>query len=309
MALNFHQLHIFYTVADRGSFSAAAAALYMTQPAVTMQVQALEDYFGSKLFLRTTKKIELTEAGRALLPYALRSIELMKETEAGMATHTRMLQGRLHLGASLTMGEFILPRLLGPFGLQYPHISVSMKVMNTTQILDEIVHHQLNFGLIEAPIDHPDVQTDAIMRDELMLILPSSHALAHKKSISWADVLPYPFILREQGSGTRRVMEEELLRNGLNAKALNIIMELGSTGAIKSAVASDLGITILSESSVKHELALGLLTMRAIEGIRFTRSFYSIYLRSTLLPLSAVALLSFMREHDEIQKGLLDENP
>jgi DNA-binding transcriptional LysR family regulator len=309
MALNFHQLHIFYTVADKGSFSAAAGALYMTQPAVTMQVQALEDYLGSKMFLRTTKKIELTEAGRALLPYALRSIELMKETEAGMARHTRMLKGRLHLGASLTMGEFILPRLLGPFGLQYPHISVSMKVMNTTQILDEIVHHQLNFGLVEAPIDHPDVQTDAIMRDELMLILPSSHALAHKNNISWEDVLAYPFILREQGSGTRRVMEEELLRSGLDPKALNIIMELGSTGAIKSAVEADLGIAILSESSVKHELALGLLTMRTIEGIRFTRSFYSIYLRSTLLPLSAVAFLSFIREHDEIQKGLLDENP
>jgi DNA-binding transcriptional LysR family regulator len=308
MAFNFHQLHIFYTVAEKGSFSSAAQALYMTQPAVTMQVKALEDYFGSKMFLRTTKKIELTDAGRTLLPYAQRSIELMKETESSMAKYTHMLHGRLHLGASLTMGEFILPQLLGPFGIQYPHISVSMKVMNTTQILDEIVHHQLNFGIIEAPIDHPDVQTDAIMSDELLLILPEKHELTKKTAISWSDVLKYPFILREQGSGTRRVMEEELVRNGFDLAELKIIMELGSTGAIKSAVEAKLGITILSQSSIKHELALGLLTTKKIKDIRFIRSFYSIYLRSTLLPLSAVAFLSFFREHVEMQRSLLDDN-
>lgn len=115
MALNFHQLHIFYTVAEKGSFSMAAQALHMTQPAVTMQVQALEDYFGTKLFQRTTKKIEITEAGRALLPVAKRSIELIKETDITMSKFTHMLEGRLQLGASLTIGEYILPRLLGPF--------------------------------------------------------------------------------------------------------------------------------------------------------------------------------------------------
>jgi DNA-binding transcriptional LysR family regulator len=308
MAFNFHQLHIFYTVADKGSFSAAAQALYMTQPAVTMQIQALEDYFGNKMFLRSTKKIELTEAGRTLLPYALKSIELMKETESSMAKYTHMLQGRLHLGASLTMGEFILPQLLGPFGIQYPHISVSMNVMNTTQILDEIIHHQLNFGIVEAMIDHPDVQTDAIMSDELLLILPIKHELATEADISWADVVKYPFILRETGSGTRRVMEEELVRHGFDLGELKIIMELGSTGAIKAAVEANLGISILSQSAIKHELALGLLTTKNIKGIRFIRSFYTLYLRSTLLPLSALAFLNFFREHAEMKRSLLDEN-
>ncbi|QGQ96953.1 LysR family transcriptional regulator [Paenibacillus psychroresistens] len=308
MAFNFHQLHIFYTVAEKGSFSAAAQALYMTQPAVTMQVQALEEHFGSKMFARTTKKIELTEAGRTLLPYALRSIVLMKETESSMAKFTHMLKGRLQLGASLTMGEFILPQLLGPFGIQHPHISLSMKVMNTSQIVDEIIHNQLNFGLIEAPIDHPDVQTDAILSDELLLILPIKHELASKDTITWFDVLKFPFILREQGSGTRKVMEDELVRNGFDLANLKIIMELGSTGAIKSAVEANLGITILSQSSIKHELTLGLLTTKKITGLRFIRSFYSIYLRSTLLPLSAVVFLSFFRDHFEKQRSLLDEN-
>lgn len=298
MALNFHQLHIFYTVAEKGSFSGASQALHMTQPAVTMQVQALEDYFGTKLFHRTTKKIELTEAGRALAPFARRSIELMRETEAGMSRFTQMLEGRLQLGASLTVGEYILPRLLGPFGKEFPHISISMKVMNTTQILEEILANRMTFGLVEAAVDHPEVQAEPVLSDELKLIVPAGHELAGRGGIRLEDALKYPFVLREQGSGTRQVMEEELVRRGVHPSEMKIVMELGSTGAVKSAVEAGLGISILSQTSVKHELALGVLQSRTIDGIRFMRSFYSIHLKSALLPMSAVTFLTFIRERD-----------
>jgi len=298
MAFNFHQLHIFYTVAEKGSFSHAAQALHMTQPAVTMQVQSLEEYFGSKLFNRSTKKIELSEAGRTLLPFAKRSIELMKETEISMSKFTHMLEDRLYLGASLTVGEYILPRLLGPFGKEYPNISISMKVINTRQILDEVLNHQLNFGLVEAEIRHPDVHTEAVMNDELMLIVPPDHPLANARTVRMEDALQYPFVLREQGSGTRRVMEEELERAGFDPAEMKIVMELGSTGAVKSAVEAGLGLSILSQSSVKHETALGVLKVKKVEGIRFSRSFYAIYLNSTILPISAVTFVSFLRERD-----------
>jgi DNA-binding transcriptional LysR family regulator len=298
MALNFHQLHIFYTVAEKGSFSHAAQALHMTQPAVTMQVQALEDYFGVKLFHRSTKKIELSESGRTLLPFAKRSIELIRETDVAMSKFTRMVEGRLQLGASLTMGEYILPRLLGPFGKAYPNISVSMKVMNTTQILDEVLGHQLTFGLVEAPIRHPDVHTEPVLSDELKLIVPADHPLALKNQVRMEEALEYPFVLREQGSGTRRVMEEELTRQGMEFSEMNIVMELGSTGAIKSAVEAGLGISILSQSSVKHEVTLGLFKVITMENITFERSFYAIYLSSTLLPISAVSLMTFLRNED-----------
>jgi DNA-binding transcriptional LysR family regulator len=298
MALNFHQLHIFHTVAEKGSFSHAAASLHMTQPAVTMQVQALEDYFGVKLFHRSTKKIELSEAGRTLIPFAKRSIDLIRETDVAMSRFTRMIEGRLQLGASLTMGEYILPRLLGPFSKEYPNISVSMKVMNTSQILEEVLGHQLNFGLVEAPIHHPDVLTEPVLSDELKLIVPADHPLAAKDQVSMEEVLPYPFVLREQGSGTRRVMEEELERRGINYKEMNIVMELGSTGAIKSAVEAGLGISILSQSSVKHEVTLGLFKMITLNNITFERSFYAIYLSSTLLPISAVSFMTFLRQED-----------
>jgi len=298
MALNFHQLHIFFTVAEKGSFSHAAQALHMTQPAVTMQVQALEDYLSVKLFHRSTKRIELSEAGRALLPFARRSIELIRETDVAMSKFTTMIEGRLQLGASLTMGEYILPRLLGPFSKAYPNISVSMKVMNTTQILDEVLHHQLNFGLVEAPITHPDVQSEPILSDELKLIVPAGHPLADRDTVTFEDTLEYPFVLREMGSGTRRVMEEELARREIDYDRMKIVMELGSTGAIKSAVEAGLGISILSQSSVKHEVTLGLFKVKTLENVRFKRSFYAIYLNSALLPISAVSFMTFLREED-----------
>jgi len=295
--MNFHQLHIFYTVSERGSFSAAAQALHMTQPAVTMQVQALEDYFGTKLFNRSTKKIVLSEAGRALMPFALRSIELIKETDVAMSAFTHMLEGRLQLGASLTIGEYVLPRLLGPFGKAYPHISIMMKVMNTTQIMDEITRHQLNFGLIEAPVNHPDMVIEPVMGDELKLIVPRDHILAERNEVTLEEAMKYPFVLREQGSGTRRVMEEQIVAKGLNPGDMQIVMELGSTGAVKSAVEAGLGITMISTSSVKHEVTLGLLKVLNISDASFKRQFYAIHLKSTLLPISAVTFLTFLRQH------------
>jgi len=298
MPLNFHQLHIFHTVAERGSFSAAAQALYMTQPAVTMQVQSLEEYFGCKLFMRSTKKIELTEAGKVLLPYARRSIELIRDTDQAMTSFTQQQKGRLTLGASLTIGESILPRWLGPFGKEYPHIGISMKVMNTTHLIEEIETHQLQFAIVEASIEHPDMHIEAVMEDELMLVVPADHPLTKLERLKLEDVLEYPFILREQGSGTRQVMEEKLTENGYNPQQLKIVMELGSTGAIKSAVEAGLGISFLSVSSVKHEAALGLIRTLPIENVTFKRQFYSVYLKSTLLPISAVTFLNFLRERD-----------
>jgi DNA-binding transcriptional LysR family regulator len=296
--MNFHQLHIFYTVSERGSFSAAAQTLHMTQPAVTMQIQALEDYFGTKLFDRSSKKIMLSEAGYALMPFALRSMQLMRETDQAMSSFTHMLEGRLQLGASLTIGEYVLPRLLGPFGREYPNISIMMKVMNTSQIMDEINKHQLNFGLIEAPVSHPDMVIEPVMGDELKLIVPRDHPLAGQAEVNLSDALAYPFVLREQGSGTRRVMEEQLVSKGLDPGAMKIVMELGSTGAVKSAVEAGLGITIISTSSVKHEVALGLLKIVNLQDASFKRQFYAIHLKSTLLPISAVTFLNFLRQHD-----------
>lgn len=226
---------------------------------------------------------------------------MVRQTDEAMSAFTQMLQGRLQLGASLTIGEYVLPRMLGPFALQYPDISIVMKVMNTTQIMDDILKHQLNFGLIEAPVHHPDMIVEPVMQDELKLIVPAGHDLAKRSKVNIEDVMNYPFVLREKGSGTRQVMEDQLQKKKIDPQDMNVVMELGSTGAVKSAVEAGVGITMLSPSSVQHELALGLVHIVDIRGLEFKRQFYAIHLKSSLLPLSAVAFLNYLRQQEQPQ--------
>jgi DNA-binding transcriptional LysR family regulator len=295
MALNVHQLHIFYTVAERGSFSAAAGMLHMTQPAVTMQVQALEERFGTKLLNRTTKKLELTEAGHRLLPQARKAVELMRETDAMMVRFIEDLKGRLQFAASLTIGEYVLPPLLGAFLRRHPELSVSMRVMNTTEIIDAIQHQGLDFGLIEAPCDVPGFYTEAVMNDELMLVVPAGHPFALRDFVELSEVLEQPLVLREKGSGTRQIVEEELVRQGADEGRLRVVSEFGSTGAIKSAVEAGLGLSVLSVWTIKHEATLGLLKTVRIRDVAFRRQFFAVRLQSSLLPVPAAALLEELR--------------
>jgi DNA-binding transcriptional LysR family regulator len=296
MALNVHQLHIFYTVAERGSFSAAAQTLHMTQPAVTMQVQALEERFGTKLLNRTTKKLVLTEAGQRLLPQARKAVELMRDTDVLMVKFIEELKGRLQFAASLTIGEYVLPRLLGSFLRRFPEVSVDMKVMNTTEIIDAVAHQGLDFGLIEAPCDVPGFNAEPVMNDELMLVTPTDHPFAARDEVTLEEVLREPLVLREKGSGTRQIMEEELHRHGVSEDQLRIVSEFGSTGAVKSAVEAGLGLSIISVWTIKHEVALGLLKPVKITGVSFMRQFFAVRLQSSLLPMPAAALLHDLRE-------------
>ena len=295
VGMNFHQLHIFYTVASKGSFSAAAQALHMTQPAVTMQIQSLEEYFGAKLFHRSTKKLQLSEAGRTLLPYARRSLDLVQETELAMTNYTNELHGMLQLGASLTIGEYILPPMLGSFGAKHPKMSLRMQVMNTRQIVEGIRGHYLDLGLVEAPVPDSDVEVEPVMEDELLLIVPASHSLAGRGMVSLSELMPCSFVLREQGSGTRIVMEDTLRQKGIDPAELSVVMELGSTGAVKSAVEAGLGVSMLSPSAVRHEYALGLVDILRIREISFKRKFYAVHLRDTMLAWPAAAFLSHMK--------------
>jgi len=295
MTLNVHQLHIFYTVADRGSFSAAAQTLHMTQPAVTMQVQALEERYGTKLLNRTTKKLELTEAGHWLLPQARKAVELLRDTDERMIRFVEELKGRLQFAASLTIGEYVLPRLLGTFLRRHPGLSVNMKVMNTTEIIDAISHQGLDFGLIEAPCEIPGILTEAVMDDELMLVAPADHPFASREFVTLEEVVKQPLVLREKGSGTRQVVEDELWRHDVEERNLNVVSEFGSTAAVKSAVEAGLGLSVLSVWTIKHELALGLLKTVRIQDVAFKRQFYAVRLPSSLLPLSAAAFMEQLR--------------
>jgi DNA-binding transcriptional LysR family regulator len=296
VALNVHQLHIFYTVAERGSFSAAAQTLHMTQPAVTMQVQALEERFGTKLLNRTTKKLELTEAGHRLLPQARKAVELMRDTDVLMARYIEELKGKLQFAASLTIGEYVLPGLLGSFLRKFPNVSIGMKIMNTTEIIEAIGHQGVDFGLIEAPCDVPGFDTEPVMNDELVLVASADHPFASRDEVTLEEVIREPMVLREKGSGTRQIIEEELNRHGVTEDQLHVVSEFGGTGAIKSAVEAGMGVSILSRWTIKHEIALGVLKSVRIAGVSFKRQFFAVRLQSALLPMPAAALLHELRE-------------
>lgn len=175
-----------------------------------MQIQALEEYFGTKLLHRSTKKLNLSEAGQKLLPYAKRCLDLVRETEEMMSNYTLDLQGRLKLAASLTIGEYALPHLLGAFAKQHPQLDIQLQIMNTSQIVAGVRSQQLHLGLVEAPVTETDIHVEAVMEDELMLITPRDHPLMNAEKVRLEDVMQYPFVLRETGSGTRIVMEEAL---------------------------------------------------------------------------------------------------
>ncbi len=274
----------------------AAQALHMTQPAVTMQVQSLEDFFGTKLFYRSTKKIELTESGLALLPHAQHSVELMQKAVSSMSAYMHHLKGQLSFGASMTVGEYVLPRFLGLFSRTFSDITIQLKVMNTTQLVAELLSHHLPFALVEAPVYHPDIVTQPVLNDELVLVLPPDHPLAATEQVKLADALQYPLILREKGSGTRQVLEQRLALFGADLESMNVTMELASTGAIKSAVEAGLGLSFLSPYSIHHEIALGLLVKRNLAEGAIPRHFYSAMHKSTLLPVPALTFLHFLRE-------------
>jgi DNA-binding transcriptional LysR family regulator len=256
------RLQVFYTVAKLLSFTKAAETLHMTQPAVTFQVRQLEEYFNTRLFDRTHNRISLTEAGRRVYDYSNRIFDLYGEMENSVRELTGEVSGVLIIGASTTIAEYMLPALLGDFKQSYPDVNVRLKVSNTDGIVSMVENNVIDLGVVEAQVHNKSLSVELCKQDQLVAIVPPSHELANEDVIHAKQLLEYPYICREEGSGTREVIIEYLNGVGLNPNELDIIMELGSPEAIKGAVEAGIGITILSRATLGKELKLG--TLRAI---------------------------------------------
>ncbi|WP_051276534.1 selenium metabolism-associated LysR family transcriptional regulator [Desulfovirgula thermocuniculi] len=278
--MNFHQLHIFKVVADKKSFSKAAQVLFISQPAISMQIKSLEEHFGTRLFERNTHQVNLTEAGRILYNYVEKILTLIDEAEQEISILTGCVRGTLSIGASFTLGEYVIPQVIGRFKTQYPLVKVFLQVTNTEQIAKRVLKGTLDLGLIESHIDNQDNQDLVVkpfLQDELIVILPIDHPLAGRKSISLDELVALPLVLREKGSGTRKVAEERLKEAGVELSALNVVMELGSTEAVKKAVEAGFGASIISTWAVQKELKLHTLKPVKIKDISLLRNFYIIF--------------------------------
>ena len=251
------RLQVFYTVGKQLSFTKAAELLYMTQPAVTFQVKQLEEHFNTRLFERSHGRISLTPAGELVMGYADRILSLAVELDARVGEMTGQVAGPIMIGASTTIAEYQLPKILGEFKQRYPQVQARLTVANSETIEGKVADHTLDVGLIESPSHDPSLSTYACCDDELVMICAPQHALAGKCVVTPKQLAEQPYVSREQGSGTREVIDQYFRDNGINPDDLHIEMELGSREAIKGAVEAGLGIAILSASTITKEIKLG----------------------------------------------------
>ncbi|MGD2082286.1 MAG: selenium metabolism-associated LysR family transcriptional regulator [Chromatiales bacterium] len=259
------RLQVFHTVARLLSFTKAAETLHMTQPAVTFQVRQLEEHFNTRLFDRTHNRISLTEAGSRAYEYADRIFELYQEMENAIREMTGEIRGALTIGASTTIAEYMLPTLLGDFKAKYPDVEIHLKVSNTDGIVSMVESNAIDLGVVEAPVSNKNLVVEVCRMDQLVAILPPRHPMASRSSLALQELVEYPFICREEGSGTREVISEYLGKvQGCN-EALNISMELGSPEAVKGAVEAGMGVSVVSRATVQKELKLGSLVAVRLE--------------------------------------------
>ena len=272
------RLVVFRAVAELLSFRKAAEELYLTQSAVSLQIKALEEDLGVQLFDRTGSRIALTPAGKMLLHYAEQVSALLTRAEQEVSTLSGEHAGHLALGASTTIAQYVLPRLLSEFRREYPRVQPTLISGNTERIVSAVVQQQIALGFIEGPAHSRDVKTEPFLVDELVLIVPAAHEWAERASVACAEITGTPLLMRERGSGTRRVIEIALERQHVKRAALQIVMELDSVEAIKSAVEAGLGAGFVSRWAIAKDLRLGnSFKIVEIEGLRIRRDFLIAY--------------------------------
>jgi DNA-binding transcriptional LysR family regulator len=264
------RLKVFRAVAEHLNFRKAAEQLFLTQPAVTLQIKALENDLGVRLFDRAASGVLLTRQGSALLGYADKIAALVAEAEREICGDDATVSGELPLGVSTTIAQYVLPRLLGAFLAEYPRVQFSLHSGNTREIVRLLVDGKVSVGLIEGPTRERGVRTEPFMEDELVLITPWDFEFDH---LSRSQFLDSSLLMREQGSGSRRVVETALEKADFKLKSFKKVMDLDSTEAIKSAVEAGLGVGFVSRWAISKELELGSLKVTQINGIRAARQF------------------------------------
>jgi DNA-binding transcriptional LysR family regulator len=294
------RLRVFRAVAEELSFRKAAEVLHLSQPAVSQHVRALEEEAGVQLFDRARgaghgSQISLTEAGRVLLGYANTAAETMVEARRALAGLNRKADGPLKLGASTTVAQYLLPRILGAFLKQHPQVKLSLVSGNTEQIVEAVAEKKVALGIIEGPAMRRDVKTERMVEDEMVLIASPNHAwmLRRGGAIEVVELAKVPLLLRERGSGSRRVVERALKRMGLPLRSLQVAVELDSTEAIISGVEAELGVGFVSRWALGKVLRLGAVKVVAVKGLEIRRDFSFVRLAGTELTGAAAAFQGF----------------
>lgn len=253
------RLQVFHAVAKHLSFTKAAEALFMTQPAVTAQIRQFEELYGTRLFDRAQGRISLTEAGAMTLQYAERILAQSAELDQRLRESSGEIAGPLLVGASTTIADFLLPQVFGEFKAAHPLVTPRLFVANSVAVQDRVAERTLDLGFIEGDSHLPTLASDACCEDELRVVCAPTHPLAKQGVVAPEALVAHAYISREPGSGTREVVDHYLQKAGITPESLQVAMEVGSPEAIKGLVATGMGFAILSRATVVKEIRLGLL--------------------------------------------------
>lgn len=291
-------LKTFVTVVEEKSLSRAAENLYLTQPAVSKHIKALERFFNVSFFHRQGQKVSLTEEGEVFYTQAKEIIKKWDNTLQVMGELSGKVGGVLKIGASTIPGEYILPYLLGAYKQEYPEVEIKLEIGDTSKIVRMLLAEDIHMGVVGARVERKRLKAKKFIEDEIVLIMPEGHPLSKNEKIYPSDLLQDNLIWREKGSGTRKVVEEKLVKGGMSLDDLKPVLELGSTQSIITAVEAGLGISFVSFWAVKKEQASKKLVVKNIEGISMKRDLFFLYPREQYLPRSAVVLLDFVDSYD-----------
>ncbi len=277
--MDLHQIEIFCSVVRLRSFSKAAETLFLTQPTVSGHIKNLEHELGVKLLDRLGKRALPTEAGEILFRHGLRLIEERDRVRQEIDKVTGRVSGVLRIGGSTIPGAYLLPPLIGAFKTLHPSISVHLSIADSARVTEAVLSGDLGIGVTGARDADSHLEVHPFQSDELVVAVPARHRWVKRRAVDLEDLRTEPFILREQGSGTRKIMEDRLEHAGFSTGNMNVAAVVGSSDAVRQAVKAGLGVSILSERALKDDIDAGRLSAVRIKGVRMERKFYIILLK------------------------------
>lgn len=272
--LSLHELNVFVEAAHARNFSLAARRLYLSQPAVSVLIGNLEKQLGLELFDRKGRSIQLSEAGRILLPLAQQCLRDAKSIEETMAGLKGRLVGELVIACSTTSGKYILPRLVAGFRRKHPDVRVAISVMSRRAALDAVLDGRAETAVISAFTSHAELGCQEFLKDRIVLIVPADHEWADGRTVCPEDLLTQPFIMREESAAAHEMLAEGLARRGMDLAGLPVVLTLANDEAIEMSVEASIGVAFVSRLAAAHGLALHRVVEVPVEGLDFQRPIY-----------------------------------
>lgn len=289
-------LEVFCKIVELGSFSRAAEAVFLTQPTVSGHIKALEGALGLRLFDRAGRRVTPTKAGELLHGYARRILALRAEAEQAMASFKGGLSGTLTVGASSIPGGYILPSLVARFKERAPGVSLVLRIGDSREIVRGVAEGDYEMGVVGARFEDRRLHYERFLGDELVLAVPRGHPWAGRGSVRLAAVAREPFVMREVGSGSRKMMEKALADAGVDPADLKVVAEMGNTEAVRRAVKAGAGVAIISRRAVEEDVKAGGLAVVAIQGRKMLRDFYIVTHRSRSRSPVCKAFIEFLQK-------------